>query len=560
MKRILLLLCSIIAGITLSCSKETEKQRDKNVELYITQVTQIMQEWNDAEALAQSTSRISLPQPVSQLQKIRRDVESLSAPSNAQDNQKLLLGYMDNVINTYLSFMSQDDVASVTSAISAREKLIEWLGSFTKLVNGAAPYVEDPAFKLAQRLDSIEAWNRFLDNYPDSTWNSTARTRLSELKEKKREESAYQQALETDSKESWEAFLKEYPYSSHASRARDRISEIELQERRAELLKQAQKRNAERLKQEQERRAERLKQEKIAFKKAEELDTVQSWEAFLRDYKDSSRVLEARQRLKELLKPRATEGLPGDYLTVDLGFDVELSLRLIPAGEFMMGAVLGDDNAHYNENPQHRVEISRPFYMGVHEVTQKQWQRVMGSDPSGFKGADHPVENVSWKEAVAFCLKVSELTGETYRLPTEAEWEYACRAGSKTKYYWGNSISEGIIKQYAWYENNALDGYWTSPHAALEGTQSVGQKLSNAWGLFDMCGNVWEWCSDWYSANYYLNSPTKDPQGPTSGAYRVIRGGCWINKAEFLRASDRNWAKPYNLNRNIGFRVLREVK
>ena len=198
-----------------------------------------------------------------------------------------------------------------------------------------------------------------------------------------------------------------------------------------------------------------------------------------------------------------------------------------------------------DEGGSHEVTLSRPFYMGVTEVTNGQWQRVMGSVPSKWKDADRPVETVSWEEAVAFCRKLSELpeerkAGRVYRLPTEAEWEYACRAGTDTKYSFGDA--EGQLDAYGWYDKNS--GGKTHP---------VGQKQPNAWGLHDMHGNVWEWCSDWYGE--YPRGGVTDPQGWSGGSNRVNRGGSWNNTARNCRSANRNRNNPSNRNNNLGFRL-----
>jgi formylglycine-generating enzyme required for sulfatase activity len=174
---------------------------------------------------------------------------------------------------------------------------------------------------------------------------------------------------------------------------------------------------------------------------------------------------------------------------------IGIEFILIPAGSFTMGSNDGDSD----EKPPHTVTISRPFYIGKYEVTQKQWVIIMGNNPSGFKGGNNPVENVSWNDVQEFIRKLNAKEGTTaYRLPTEAEWEYACRAGSTTKYCFGNDKSQ--LGQYAWYEKNSDNK-----------THPVGQLQANAWGLYDMHGNVWEWCEDWYGEDYYSSSPSTDP-------------------------------------------------
>ena len=204
----------------------------------------------------------------------------------------------------------------------------------------------------------------------------------------------------------------------------------------------------------------------------------------------------------------------------------------IEGGTFMMGSNDGGSD----EKPVHQVTVNG-FYMDKTEVTQAEYERVMGNNPSSFKNCpDCPVESVSWDDAKAYCEKVGK------RLPTEAEWEYAARAGSTTKYYWGN----GAPDAYAWYDGNS--GQKTHP---------VGQKQPNAWGLYDMSGNVWEWCSDWYNEDYYANSPAQDSKGPSSGTGRVLRGGSWFNLPESLRSANRVRNGPDDRFINNGFRCVR---
>ena len=197
------------------------------------------------------------------------------------------------------------------------------------------------------------------------------------------------------------------------------------------------------------------------------------------------------------------ETLGPNVITNSIG----MKLVLIPAGEFLMGSPESDSDAPDEEKPQHKVRISKPFYLGVTEVTQEQYERVMGENPSRFKGdPQRPVEKVSWEDAVAFCRKLSEKEGRTYRLPTEAEWEYACRAGSQTKWSFGDDDS--ALKEYAWYLDNADST-----------THPVAQKKPNAWGLYDMHGNVWEWCQDWYG-----DVPTRQRDG-SSRSFAEARTG-----------------------------------
>ena len=239
---------------------------------------------------------------------------------------------------------------------------------------------------------------------------------------------------------------------------------------------------------------------------------------------------------------------------------IGMKLVLIPAGEFMMGSPESDEFAADDEMPQHRVRITKPFYLGVYEVTQKQYEQVMHTNPSRFGGDwRRPVESVSWDDAVEFCRRLSNKEPREYRLPTEAEWEYACRAGSTTRFSWGDSDSESVMKDFCWYSCNAYEWSWTIPHAAETGTQPVGQKRPNAWGLHDMHGNVFEWCKDWYDRDYYGRSSPSDPQGPSAGSYRVNRGGGWRNRSTLCRSAERYWSSAGIQDSIQGFRVACSV-
>ncbi|MDR1920713.1 MAG: formylglycine-generating enzyme family protein, partial [Candidatus Adiutrix sp.] len=222
-----------------------------------------------------------------------------------------------------------------------------------------------------------------------------------------------------------------------------------------------------------------------------------------------------------------------------------LEFVLIPAGSFIMGT---DGNfegiaPEANEKPAHRVTVSQPFYLGKYEVTQAQWEAVMGDNPSEFKGRSNPVERVSWEDVQEFIRQLNEMEKtDKYRLPTEAEWEYAARAGSTGAYSFGDDPGE--LGPYAWHEGNS--GGTAHP---------AGQKAPNAWGLYDMYGNVLEWTQDWYDENYYAVGPPSDPQGPPTGSYRVNRGGNWDYLAGYCRSANRNFYPPDYLNNDLGFRL-----
>ncbi|MHA1813367.1 MAG: SUMF1/EgtB/PvdO family nonheme iron enzyme [Candidatus Thorarchaeota archaeon] len=267
---------------------------------------------------------------------------------------------------------------------------------------------------------------------------------------------------------------------------------------------------------------------------------------------------------------------------------IPLEMVRIPAGTFMMGSPENEEGRGDDEGPQHQVTISRDFYIGMFEVTRAQYHAVMGTNPSYytdkpnnpvgfFFGEDYAGFNVflsgpRWYDCVRFCNALSRTNGLTpvyedvyyksseeadwnangFRLPTEAEWEYACRAGTTTRFYWGDSDSEDVMKQYCWYRKNAMEQFWTDPHAEEGGTQPVGTKLPNYWGMYDMIGNVYEWCYDWYSD--YPLGPVVDPTGPRRGSERVVRGNNFGSHAFSCRSANRT-AIPHPFIAG-GFRVV----
>ena len=231
---------------------------------------------------------------------------------------------------------------------------------------------------------------------------------------------------------------------------------------------------------------------------------------------------------------------------------IGMKLVLIPKGTFMMGSPESEEGRYKDDETQHEVTISKDYYLGVYEVTQAQYEKVMGKNPSHFQGAivgnenaDLPVDRVSWEDAVEFCKKLSDLpeekkAGRVYRLPTEAQWEYACRAGSKTAYSFDDE--EGLLPEYGWFNRNSS-----------RRTHTVGLLEPNAWSLYDMHGNVWEWCSDWYEE--YPKGAVSDPTGPKEGSIRVFRGGSGFNVAAICLSAIRGRSAPSLRNNNIGFRL-----
>ncbi len=261
---------------------------------------------------------------------------------------------------------------------------------------------------------------------------------------------------------------------------------------------------------------------------------------------------EAARRAEEDRRREAAARAPivGQEKTVNLGGGVKLTLVWIPPGEFMMGSPGSEANRGSDEGPRHRVKITRGFWMGRYEVTQAQWQAVMGSNPSNFKGSDNPVERVSWNDCQEFIKKLARKTGQRFRLPTEAEWEYACRAGTETVFHYGDSLSS----RQANFDGDYPYG-GASKGTYLKKTTSVGSYRPNAFGLYDMHGNVWEWCQDWYGNNYYQSSPASNPQGPSSGSGRVLRGGSCYRNAYDCRSALRRGTPDYWFDVD-GFRIV----
>jgi len=256
--------------------------------------------------------------------------------------------------------------------------------------------------------------------------------------------------------------------------------------------------------------------------------------------------------------------MPARGLCAEKGFTNSIGMEfvLIPAGTFMMGSP-PDEPGRNKDEVQHQVTISKPFYMQATEVTLKQWRALMGKRFFGLfrrrgKG-EKPIVKVSWFDCVDFIKKLNALNEGVYRLPTEAEWEYASRAGSQKAYSWGKDID--CTK--AMYSNNTLKAedcvdYVKSRGLATDSPAPVKSYPPNAWGLYDMHGNVWEWVQDWYGP--YPPNAITDPQGIETGTERVRRGGSWFKFGRACRSANRNFAHPAAKHNNLGFRVVREAR
>jgi len=248
----------------------------------------------------------------------------------------------------------------------------------------------------------------------------------------------------------------------------------------------------------------------------------------------------------------AGTGGRGDEVKIDLGQDVVIEMMRIESGEFDMGSSVMEESRYPSDEYLHRVRITKPFYMAKHEVTQALWVLIMDNAPSVFTtNTNLPVDNVSYEDCQEFISRLNKrVPGGGFRLPTEAEWEYACRAGTATRYCHGDNGAQ--LGEYAWYDNY--------PHEKAE-THPVGTKKPNEWGLHDMHGNLWEWCQDWYG-EYELpaGGAIEDPVGPAGGECRVLRGGSYRSYEGRCRSARRTWYIPSTRQRHFGLRLARGVQ
>jgi uncharacterized protein (TIGR02996 family) len=259
-------------------------------------------------------------------------------------------------------------------------------------------------------------------------------------------------------------------------------------------------------------------------------------------------------------------------VVVEMTNSIGMRFALIPAGRFLMGSP-EDEDGRYDDESVHDVELRRPFWLGVFPVTQRQWKEVMGNNPSffcaggsgeamvqGLDTDDFPVENVSWQDARKFLKNLSALPEEaalrrTYRLPTEAQWEYACRAGTGVKYAFCLARpTRSLCSTQANFDGELPYG-GAEQGPVLNRTSQVGGYEANPFGLYDVHGNVFEWCSDWHGTDYYLNSPEADPKGPRKDTHRVARGGSWSQAGRRCRSADRSCWPPRDSDEVLGFRV-----
>ncbi|MFC1606981.1 SUMF1/EgtB/PvdO family nonheme iron enzyme [Candidatus Latescibacterota bacterium] len=361
-----------------------------------------------------------------------------------------------------------------------------------------------------------------------------AEQRLKAEQESK-DNAAYQQALMVNSKQSYETYLTLYSEGLHVQEARQKIADLSAQASET----QKQKASVEGQRDDQ------------AYELALNTNTPQSYNSYLMSYPSGRHSTEAKGKIADF------ESKSTFNENVRLGLSqYNIQLLAIAGGNFMMGSANGGGE----EKPVHKITVDG-FQMSMTEITQNQYNAIMGDNPSYNKEFDtNPVERVSWFEAIEFCNKLSaklkldpcyntntgayDMSKNGFRLPTEAEWEFSCRSGSGTDYYTGDD--QRAMATAGWFAGNSSDK-----------SQRVGRKTANAWGLRDMHGNVWEWCNDWYGKDYYKSAPEQNPPGPSSGSDRVIRGGSWIESAKGCRSARRKGFNPKKDYSDIGFRIVR---
>ena len=437
---------------------------------------------------------------------------------------------------------------------------------------GEVADADDLAFQQAEMVNTEQAYTVYLKSYPSGKHVTAAQSKIETLKtqpaapassaaapqpaapqqtatptpspapakpgvpaDAAREDNlAFQQAEMVNTKQAFTTYLKNYPSGIHATDAKTKIAALDEQESKSAAN----------------RAEEDARKDDQAFQLAENTRTPDAYKSYLIAWPSGKHAADAKARIA------ASEARAALDEQVKVAMN-SLSMRMvsIPGGSFQMGS---DKDA--DEKPAHTVTLSA-FQMAETEITQAQYQAVMGSNPAFFKSTgNNPVERVSWFDAISFCNKLSEkakldpcysvstgacdFSKNGFRLPTEAEWEYACRAETGGDYYTGKNPTD--LARAGWYADNSA-----------EKTHTVGQKAPNAWKLFDMHGNVWEWCQDWYGKDFYGSSPKLNPAGPPSGSEKTLRGGSWIDNAGSCKSSKRRSFSPKKNYSDIGFRVVR---
>ena len=378
---------------------------------------------------------------------------------------------------------------------------------------------DEDSYKKATAQNTIEAFNGYMIAFPGGKYVKQAKQKIDSLQIEKqqkqidadnieKDESSFNKAISQNTLEAFDGYLKAFPGGKYTAHVKQMVDSVQIIKRQKQID------------------ADNAEKDESSYNKAISQNTVESFDGYMKAFPGGKYIKQAKQHI-DAINEVATH-----------------QMVLVKGGEFMMG----DDNGLGNEKPAHKVVVS-DFYIGKYEVTQKEWIDIMGTNPSYFKGCDNcPVEYVSWDDVQEFLKKLNQKIGKTYRLPTEAEWEYACRAGTTTPFNTGNNLTTSQAN-YNGNINNPKGEY-------REKTMPVGSFAPNALGLCDMHGNVWEWCGDWYDEKYYISSPHDNPKGPSTGSNRVVRGGGWSFNAQDCRSAYRFSSSLGRRNDSLGFRLV----
>ena len=398
---------------------------------------------------------------------------------------------------------------------------------------------EEELWAEACQFNTVSAYRMYLTRSVLKNHTAEASAAIKDITEKDHEYIAWEKAKQLNTQAAFETYLKDYPQGTYATRAIRILGQLWVEAERNQYSNPLSK--------------ERIDQEPVLAKlntnalgpaKKEPVTHLKlRWDVTLSIIGLILLVLLGNKIIGLFSTERKSEAESEtklEKISEKIISDLHKSMVFVPGGEFQMGSNDGDSD----EKPVHTVALSG-FYIGKTEVTQAQWWAIMGNNPSAFKNCDKcPVEQVSWDDVQEFIQKLNAKTGKTYRLPTEAEWEYVARGGKNSTYTYAGSDN---VEEVAWYDSNAGGK-----------THRVARKQASELDLYDMSGNLYEWCQDWYDENYYSKSPSKAPQGPDKGYNRVIRGGSWYNGSADVRVANRNLFLPSDGVDNVGFRLARQ--
>ena len=443
--------------------------------------------------------------------------ETDKAKAEQEDHECWENAKTEDTIKSYRRYMSQFPSGKNKSDAEERIMVIESEIEETKRLQE-----EELLWKKASEEDNLESYTNYIATYPEGKYKDQANGRIADIRLKaeeglkQEEEKIWTKAKEEETIKGYKGYITLYPQGKYKDQAEENIRKIQL---KAE--------------------EERKQREEQSWQQAEKGNTIASFRKYNSLYPNGKYSKQAADRIKELLMPPDLKSSnPRSAYTNTIGME----FVLVEKGNFIMGNPDADDDS--DESPSRNVNISKPFYIGKFEVTQKNWVDIMGTNPSIVKGDNRPVENISWTDIQQFINKLNQEEGHNrYRLPTEAEWEFAAKGGIKSK---GSIYSgSGDINEIAWYKNNSTGI-----------TKPVGQKSPNELGIYDMTGNVAEWVQDKYDKAYYSRGPAIDPPGAASGFNRVLRGGSWGSDPFYCRVTARdNGGENHRKNSRDGFRL-----